>query len=77
MTQLRCPGCGHRFGKRAHTVLMFTDFVVCLPCSTSTQAHGKIFPGCALRDCTARAHSGYLTTIGRARQTIAEPWGRY
>jgi hypothetical protein len=69
-TEMLCLACGHRFGRKAHGVLMFTDFVLCQPCSTSTQAHRKVFSGCALPHCTARKHSGDLVSIGRARQAI-------
>ncbi len=70
--QLRCKACRRRFGKRAKTVvLMFADFVLCQPCSTSREAHRIIFPGCGLPGCTPIRHNGDRCSIGIARQTIA------
>jgi hypothetical protein len=69
--QLFCAGCRRRFGKRAKTVLMFGDFVLCEPCSVSRAAHARVFAGCRQPGCTAINHSGDLCSVGIARQTIA------
>jgi hypothetical protein len=72
MTQLRCanPDCRHRFGKRSRSVLLFESAVLCLECSTSTQAHRRMFWSCPDRNHTPRDHGGDLVTIGIARQAL-------
>jgi hypothetical protein len=38
-SQLRCDGCGRRFGKRARPLLLFSTFVLCAGCADSIAIH--------------------------------------
>jgi hypothetical protein len=77
ITQLHCAElcayCGHRFGRRARSVIMFEQFLLCEPCWHSSRAHTKLFRGCTEPFHTPKHHGGTALTIGRARDFLTHP----
>ena len=72
VSELECAGCGHRFGKRAKSVVLLGNDAFCLSCAGSIEVHRKIFFTCFQSGHTIARHDGaVLTTIGRARQAFA------
>jgi hypothetical protein len=65
---LRCENCGHRFGRKARTVLVSGDFALCPRCGDDPAVHSKTFWMCR-QSHTAHAH-GDVVSIGRAREAI-------
>jgi hypothetical protein len=70
--QLRCDGCGHRFGRRARPLLMFSMFVLCPGCADSIAIHAILFRGCPQQH-SSKNHGagGDHVTIGRCREALA------
>jgi hypothetical protein len=64
--QLRCHGCGRRFGRRARPLFVFPACLLCQPCGDLLTVHRRLFFAC-LRRHPAREHHGTVISVGRAR----------
>jgi hypothetical protein len=69
---LHCHGCGHRFGRRSRSLLLFSAFALCQRCAGDDAVHRRLFVSCP-QSHSPRAHGGDVVTLGRARQALTPP----
>jgi hypothetical protein len=73
-TQLRCAGCGHRFGRKSRSVVVVATYALCGNCANDIDVHSKLFIGCTQRHAptahTALGEPPALITRGRAAQIL-------
>jgi hypothetical protein len=71
VSELRCAGCNHRFGRRAKSLLLLGNDVFCLPCAGSIEIHRKLLFACNESGHTICQHDGTVfTTVGRVKQAF-------
>jgi hypothetical protein len=68
---LKCFGCGHRFGRKARSVLMLANCVFCNQCADDVKVHARVFFSCPHHHPPREHEGAVMTTIGRARESLA------